>query len=75
MADTGLRRGEIAGMMLDDLDLADSSISVHDTKNHSSRSVYLTERVVGAIMCYVNHMGTISTAGTCGGPMEWRSAP
>lgn len=53
LADSGIRRGEVASMMLDDLDLVEGSVKLWDTKNSTSRTVYLTERVVGALLRYL----------------------
>lgn len=52
LARTGMRRGEVANMTLDDLDLINQTLKVPHTKTKTPRIVYLPDDVVDAIVAY-----------------------
>jgi integrase len=53
LAGTGMRRGEVANMTLDDLDLVSGSLKIPKTKSGDPRTVHLPEDVVGALLRYL----------------------
>jgi len=52
LAFTGMRRGEVAGMTLDDVDLLAGTVRIPKTKNNEVRNVKLNSEVVRAILRY-----------------------
>lgn len=53
LAGSGMRRGELARMTLDDLDLVGASLKIPKTKSGHPRTVHLPEDVVGALLRYL----------------------
>lgn len=53
MAFTGMRRGEVANMMMDDLDLVGSTLRIPKTKTRVPRHIWLHPDAVGAILRYL----------------------
>jgi len=52
--DTGLRAGEVTGLMLDDIDLESGKVRVRG-KGNKRRVVYMGERMRGKLNDYLNH--------------------
>lgn len=52
LAQTGMRRAEVASLRWDDVDLAEARATLRDTKNGETRSVHLPDDVVRAILQY-----------------------
>lgn len=53
LAGSGMRRAEVAGMRLDEVNLGTATAVVPFTKNGERRTVYLTDEAVTAIMQYL----------------------
>ena len=53
LAHTGMRRGEVVAMMLDDLDLVGETVYVPKSKNKTTRTVALHPDATGALLRYL----------------------
>lgn len=54
---SGLRRGEVEELRLEDLDLPGRKLSVRNGKGHKDRTVYLTEATIRALKAYLEMRG------------------
>jgi integrase/recombinase XerD len=74
LASTGARRGEIPGLTLDDLHLADRWVRIYQSKKQRYRFGFLTEQAAEALTAYLNSRDDDDPAlfrGKGGGPLGY----
>lgn len=61
LLDSGLRAGELCGLLVGDVNLADGSISVRKTKNRRARVVFIAARTRRALRAYLRSRTNVET--------------